>query len=267
MTFRDYVQGAFRMRGIGKGQTIHLYIIPEVQNLIALNIAACGPRFFRRSTAAAPIDTNALNWSASGDMLVAVSGWLLLNSMRQEKIQFGMLIEQNMNNVWRKQCFDGLKNGYTQFGLAPPSHAAPTVVKALASAAKSTANLLVGGTKAHLTMKGSAYLETCLDMFRSRIDFDVETAVPAPISFTQKLDDSVAANSLFLLTDPSAQRVIGYIRSLLVSAESNAAQARGQTISGATADKGGDAQSSDKERAFNSEQVQEQEQGQMSGQM
>jgi len=30
MTFRDYAQGAFRMRGIGRGQTIHLFIIPEV---------------------------------------------------------------------------------------------------------------------------------------------------------------------------------------------------------------------------------------------
>lgn len=35
MTFRDYSQGAFRMRGIGVGQTIHLYIIPEVERLMA----------------------------------------------------------------------------------------------------------------------------------------------------------------------------------------------------------------------------------------
>ena len=34
MTFRDYAQGAFRMRGIGQGQTIMLYIIPEVLKLI-----------------------------------------------------------------------------------------------------------------------------------------------------------------------------------------------------------------------------------------
>lgn len=34
MTFRDYAQGAYRMRGIGKGQTVHLFIIPEVQNRI-----------------------------------------------------------------------------------------------------------------------------------------------------------------------------------------------------------------------------------------
>jgi hypothetical protein len=34
MVFRDYVQGAYRMRGIGAGQKIHIYIIPEVQKLI-----------------------------------------------------------------------------------------------------------------------------------------------------------------------------------------------------------------------------------------
>jgi hypothetical protein len=26
MTFRDYAHGAFRMRGIGKGQTVELYL-------------------------------------------------------------------------------------------------------------------------------------------------------------------------------------------------------------------------------------------------
>ena len=30
MTFRDYAQGAYRMRGIGKGQTIRLLVVPQV---------------------------------------------------------------------------------------------------------------------------------------------------------------------------------------------------------------------------------------------
>ena len=30
MVFRDYVQGAYRMRGIGQGQRIHVFVIPEV---------------------------------------------------------------------------------------------------------------------------------------------------------------------------------------------------------------------------------------------
>jgi hypothetical protein len=45
MTFRDYAQGAFRMRGIGKGQTIELFIIPEVMQLIAEQRRRRTPQF------------------------------------------------------------------------------------------------------------------------------------------------------------------------------------------------------------------------------
>ena len=34
MVFRDYAQGAYRMRGIGVGQRVTLVIIPEIQQLI-----------------------------------------------------------------------------------------------------------------------------------------------------------------------------------------------------------------------------------------
>jgi hypothetical protein len=34
MVFRDYSQGAYRMRGIGKGQSVDIYLIPEVKALI-----------------------------------------------------------------------------------------------------------------------------------------------------------------------------------------------------------------------------------------
>ena len=237
MTFRDAVQGAFRMRGIGKGQVIHLLMIPEVQNLIQINIALCGSKFWTNDESSRKMNPLKLNWGPefAPEILVAVSGWLLLNSMRKEKIQFGMLIEQNMNNVWRKQCMLGLRAGYTQFGLPAPNTSAAS------------------GVKAHMLMKASAYLETCIDQFRERIDHMVEASVPVPVRFTQKLDDSVKANSLFLLTDPAAQKVIGYIRSLLVNAEANATAARG----GADSKENG-AFTSDKEKAFNSEQVQEQ---------
>ena len=41
MTFRDYAQGAYRMRGLAKGQpqTIQLYIVPEVRGLIGSQVA------------------------------------------------------------------------------------------------------------------------------------------------------------------------------------------------------------------------------------
>ena len=39
MTFRDYAQAAYRMRGIGKGQRILLFVIPEVARLIGAEAA------------------------------------------------------------------------------------------------------------------------------------------------------------------------------------------------------------------------------------
>jgi hypothetical protein len=66
MTFRDYAQGSYRMRGIGKGQTIHLYIIPEVQNRINEELAA----------------------EKTGRPELDVPAWLLINSMRTESLQF-----------------------------------------------------------------------------------------------------------------------------------------------------------------------------------
>ena len=38
MTYRDLQQGAYRMRGIGKGQTVHLLVVPEITRLIAKSL-------------------------------------------------------------------------------------------------------------------------------------------------------------------------------------------------------------------------------------
>lgn len=38
MVFRDYAQGAFRMRGIGKGQTIKLLVVPEILERVRVQV-------------------------------------------------------------------------------------------------------------------------------------------------------------------------------------------------------------------------------------
>ena len=81
MIFRDYAQGAYRMRGIGAGQTIHLYIIPEVKKIIQ-NIV---PR-------------------TSGSMVVDACAWLQINGIKQEKMQFMQLCTQNTATVGRKHA-------------------------------------------------------------------------------------------------------------------------------------------------------------------
>ena len=57
LTFRDYAQGAYRMRGIGKGQTIVLFVIPEVQRLCLSETAmgaGMGPDALQARRAALP---------------------------------------------------------------------------------------------------------------------------------------------------------------------------------------------------------------------
>jgi hypothetical protein len=84
MTFRDYSQGAYRMRGIGQGQTIHLFIIPEVLKLIKKEV------------------------KNSSSLIIDVAAWLTVNSVRSEKLQFFQLCQQSLRNVWRKRAFYSL---------------------------------------------------------------------------------------------------------------------------------------------------------------
>eukprot|EP01047_Picozoa_sp_COSAG01_P079559 COSAG01_NODE_15141_length_1369_cov_26.434605_2_plen_68_part_01 len=42
MTLRDHAQGCWRMRGLAKGQTIHLAVVPEVQSLITNEMERLG---------------------------------------------------------------------------------------------------------------------------------------------------------------------------------------------------------------------------------
>ena len=42
MVFRDYAQGAFRMRGIGRGQTLRLLLTPEILKLMRVHVSAAG---------------------------------------------------------------------------------------------------------------------------------------------------------------------------------------------------------------------------------
>jgi hypothetical protein len=88
MTFRDYAQGAFRMRQIGQGQTLTLYLIPEVTNRMQ--------------------DELEMSNSRSTNALVDVPAWLLLNSMKMEALQFIQLSQQELQNVWRKEALSKL---------------------------------------------------------------------------------------------------------------------------------------------------------------
>jgi len=168
MTFRDYAQGAFRMRGIGKGQTIELFIIPEVMKLIQtkhrhldqMKASLRNPLGAAKNTP--PLQSNGndlLDLSAPpsssfyGDtpftgykLLVGVAAWLTINGMKSENMQFAMLCRQSVENVWRKNAFSMLSSNCSE--LTKVSFAGK--VKELAVAAASFAGVSADGSAAEV---------------------------------------------------------------------------------------------------------------------
>ena len=102
-TIRDYAQGAWRMRGLGKGQTITLFIIDEVMKLVydTLGIKKSSQS---HSNATSPKGTQA--------MLCDTLGWLALNEMRMAQMQNSKLLEQSLVQTFRLPAFKTLTNSY-----------------------------------------------------------------------------------------------------------------------------------------------------------
>lgn len=130
MTFRDYAQGAFRMRGIGKGQTIELFVIPEVMKLIQGQVQRqnqFSPGFAQQQAQPAGGDllsmaaTVSPTGGAAGgagmtglQLLTNVAAWLTVNGMKSENMQFRMLCHQSVQNVLRKRSYHMLTACYRE---------------------------------------------------------------------------------------------------------------------------------------------------------
>jgi hypothetical protein len=130
MTFRDYAQGAFRMRGIGKGQTIHVFVIPEVLRLIddQMKKGTTGTGLFKPVVQSPQggygSDILALNAPNTGisissategrQLLINISTWLTVNGMKSENVQFRMLCQQSIDNVSRKRSHGILTRQYKE---------------------------------------------------------------------------------------------------------------------------------------------------------
>jgi len=88
-TLRDVFQAAWRMRGIGKGQTISFLITPEVETLV------------RRCRGEAAF--------AAEDRTRGLFGWLLRNSIRGEGLKFSQLCSQDLQHTFRRGAFRDLQ--------------------------------------------------------------------------------------------------------------------------------------------------------------
>ena len=101
------------MRGIGKGQTIVLFVIPEVAKLVSTESGRARPESAERRA-------KRLGGLSAADAarasLVDVSAWLLVNSMSTEKVQFELWTLQCARNVWRKRSMASLHGAHGRFG-------------------------------------------------------------------------------------------------------------------------------------------------------
>jgi len=154
MCLRDYAQGAWRMRGLGKGQTLRVLVIPEVARLVSHEVAKGGGKV----PSARESELVGMNPDeAEKRKLRDVVAWLVVNSMRGENIQAGLLAEQRAANIWRKHSYRKLI-------------AAPTVPG---------------------TPKAEGNIQACLDVFRDRVSYVVANVIPTVMSPSQKLEMSV----------------------------------------------------------------------------
>lgn len=138
MTFRDFAQGAWRMRGIGFGQTLTLLIPPEVANLVEKNARQSrslgfGDRLFGRNKENnlslnnnVPLNNNMMMIDRLDGLtqhlksrnthqdLSEVCAWLVIKGIESESIQLRLLSEHNLFNVWRKNAFNHLCNSHSE---------------------------------------------------------------------------------------------------------------------------------------------------------
>ena len=87
-----------------------------------------------------------------------VLSWLVINSMRVDGIQFNLLCEQSVANVWRKRAFSGICGGYLKIDA----------------------------------MDCPKELSESLQVFRERIDFEIENSVPQTVRYSEKISKIIA---------------------------------------------------------------------------
>lgn len=82
MNFRDYAQGAYRMRGIALGQRINVFLVPEVEQLMRRELGGLGEN---ETLQAMPQEKRVLE---------DIACWLVINSLEAECKQFNFLMQQ-----------------------------------------------------------------------------------------------------------------------------------------------------------------------------
>jgi thiol-disulfide isomerase/thioredoxin len=185
LTFRDYVQGCYRMRGIGAGQRIHVYIIPEVKELM-------GRELRKAVIPVAPGNKD--------NVLECVVAWLVINSLRSEQTQWTMLCLQNISNLYRKNAYRCLHKK-TEFFYSPNCNRDINISHEMVADKDS------GNNDAAEEFADSIDPNVALKVFDESIDFSLEASVPDPLPFEKRLRALLENNDNLLLPE---QHVIGH---------------------------------------------------------
>ncbi|KAG5471337.1 hypothetical protein LSCM1_01417 [Leishmania martiniquensis] len=206
LVLRDYAQGAYRMRGIGKGQRLCLYLIPEVVSRIQ---EALGSRY------------------CTGDMLKDVPAWLLLNSMRVEGMQFFKLSLQELANVWRKKAIAHLLrdaqyanahaelfNGWMRcrrFQLPRPVTGTGAALGSKDAHAEE--DLSAAAADAALSLPSVDLLRASIVEFREVIEYPVAGRIAQDLSFSEHLEEILHSRSQELIEGDTVSQ--GLVEKLL----------------------------------------------------
>ncbi len=262
MTFRDYAQGAFRMRGIGQGQTLELFIIPEVMERINKHVrmlsgARSGAQL---NTLGAGSELLSLGSVPSGNLLVNVASWLTLNGMKSENMQFRLLCHQSVENVIRKRAFSIMTSSYKELTAFAFSGRVQEIA-VIASAAKGhgsvTADLsaLFDGSRRlfqddiaaiQSVLQGNAQtsvgidkLQRCLDVMTERLDFNVQNSIPMPTPLSETLRNTVKRTREFITNDYD-KAVVDKIIMVLINSETIANRGQIASVDDSADDNDGD---------------------------
>eukprot|EP00439_Symbiodinium_sp_Y106_P050997 s1164_g6.t1 len=156
MVWRDYCQGAYRMRGINRGQRVVVYAIPEVAKLIDTSLVGVN-----------------LNAETLRVPLVRVVAWLVLNGLRSERVQAGMLRSQDSHTLWRRPAYAWLQD--------------------------------------HSEEASGEEAKKHLDVFEEPLDLDLASTIPRPKSLAEAIEERAKDKEWLLGKEQLAelQRLVG----------------------------------------------------------
>eukprot|EP00931_Biecheleriopsis_adriatica_P057118 TRINITY_DN33879_c0_g1_i1.p1 TRINITY_DN33879_c0_g1~~TRINITY_DN33879_c0_g1_i1.p1 ORF type:complete len:3259 (+),score=710.44 TRINITY_DN33879_c0_g1_i1:1294-9777(+) len=116
MTFRDYAQGAYRMRCIGRGQQIELLLTPEVAALLNKSLSKVERVSEEaRANGLASLKKRPEAWSQR--LIVDIISWLVLNGLWLEAKKQQLLHQQDLQNIWRSAACQCLEPGAMEMDL------------------------------------------------------------------------------------------------------------------------------------------------------